>query len=139
MKPVTPLVTVDILVEQPGGVILIERKNPPPGWALPGGFVDVGESLAQAAVREAKEEISLDVDLTEQFFAYSDPRRDPRGATVSVVFLARANGTPRAADDAKNVRLFSLDALPTLAFDHAQILADYVRYRKTGARPEPRR
>jgi 8-oxo-dGTP diphosphatase len=139
VKPVTPLVTVDILVEQPGGVILIERKNPPPGWALPGGFVDVGESLAQAAVREAKEEISLDVDLTEQFFAYSDPRRDPRGATVSVVFLARANGTPRAADDAKNVRLFSLDALPTLAFDHAQILADYVRYRKTGARPEPRR
>jgi 8-oxo-dGTP diphosphatase len=90
-------------------------------------------------VREAKEEISLDVDLTEQFFAYSDPRRDPRGATVSVVFLARANGTPRAADDAKNVRLFSLDALPPLAFDHAQILADYVRYRKTGARPEPRR
>jgi 8-oxo-dGTP diphosphatase len=139
VKPVTPLVTVDILVEQPGGVILIERKNPPPGWALPGGFVDVGESLAQAAVREAKEEISLDVDLTEQFFAYSDPRRDPRGATVSVVFLARANGTPRAADDAKNVRLFSLDALPPLAFDHAQILADYVRYRKTGARPEPRR
>jgi 8-oxo-dGTP diphosphatase len=139
VKPVTPLVTVDILVEQPGGVILIERKNPPPGWALPGGFVDVGESLAQAAVREAKEEISLDVELTEQFFAYSDPRRDPRGATVSVVFLARANGTPRAADDAKNVRLFSLDALPPLAFDHAQILADYVRYRKTGARPEPRR
>ena len=139
MKPVTPLVTVDILVEQPGGVILIERKNPPPGWALPGGFVDVGESLAQAAVREAKEEISLDVELTEQFFAYSDPRRDPRGATVSVVFLARASGTPRAADDAKNVRLFSLDALPPLAFDHAQILADYARYRKTGARPEPRR
>ena len=83
--------------------MLIERKNPPHGWALPGGFVDVGESLAHAAVREAREETSLEVTLGEQFFAYSDPKRDPRGPTVSVVFLGRASGEPRAADDAKNL------------------------------------
>ncbi len=135
MKPVTPLLTVDIIVELEGGVVLIERKNPPPGWALPGGFVDVGESLAQAAVREAREETSLDVTLTEQFFAYSDPKRDPRGATSSVVFLGRAAGVPRAADDAKNVRVFFLDALPALAFDHGTIIDDYRRFRQTGQRP----
>jgi 8-oxo-dGTP diphosphatase len=138
-KPVTPLVTVDVIIEVAGGVVLIERKNPPPGWALPGGFVDPGESLASAARREAKEETSLDVTLTEQFFAYSDPSRDPRGATVSVVFLGTAEGTPRAADDAKNVRVFSLESLPELAFDHRTILDDYRRYRTSGARPEASR
>jgi 8-oxo-dGTP diphosphatase len=135
-KPVTPLLTVDVIIEIPGGVVLIERKHPPTGWALPGGFVDPGESLAGAARREAKEETSLDVTLTEQFFAYSDPSRDPRGATVSVVFLGTAQGTPRAADDAKNVRVFSPESLPELAFDHRTILDDYRRYRQTGTRPE---
>jgi 8-oxo-dGTP diphosphatase len=134
-RPTTPLLTVDIIIEVEGGIVLIERKNPPPGWALPGGFVDVGESLAQAAVREAREETSLEVTLTEQFFAYSDPRRDPRGATASVVFLGSARGEPRAADDAKNVRVFALDALPALAFDHGQILEDYRRYRAAAQRP----
>ncbi len=134
-RPTTPLLTVDIIIEVPGGIVLIERKNPPPGWALPGGFVDVGESLAQAAVREAREETSLEVTLTEQFFAYSDPKRDPRGATASVVFLGRATGTPRAEDDAKNVGVYALDRLPSLAFDHGQILDDYRRYKKDGTRP----
>ena len=134
-KPTTPLLTVDIIIEVTGGIVLIERKNPPHGWALPGGFVDEGESLAHAAVREAREETSLEVTLTEQFFAYSDPKRDPRGATVSVVFLARATGTPRAEDDAKNIGVYTLDALPPLAFDHGQILDDYRRYKKDGTRP----
>jgi 8-oxo-dGTP diphosphatase len=134
-KPTTPLLTVDIIIEVSGGIVLIERKNPPPGWALPGGFVDVGESLAAAAVREAREETSLEVTLTEQFFAYSDPKRDPRGATASVVFLGRATGTPRAEDDAKNIGVYALDALPELAFDHGQILDDYRRYKKDGTRP----
>ena len=138
-KPTTPLLTVDIIIEVEGGIVLIERKNPPPGWALPGGFVDVGESLAQAAVREAREETSLEVTLTEQFFAYSDPQRDPRGSTVSVVFLGRASGTPRAEDDAKNIAVHALDTLPKLAFDHDQILTDYIRYKKDGTRPPPMR
>jgi 8-oxo-dGTP diphosphatase len=134
-KPVTPLLTVDIIIEVAGGIVLIERKNPPHGWALPGGFVDVGESLAQAAVREAREETSLEVTLVEQFFAYSDPKRDPRGATVSVVFIGQATGTPRAEDDAKNIGIYALDKLPQLAFDHGQILEDYRRYKKDGTRP----
>jgi 8-oxo-dGTP diphosphatase len=138
-RPTTPLVTVDAIIETGGGVVLIERKNPPHGWALPGGFVDVGESLSAACVREAREETSLDVELTEQFFAYSDPRRDPRGATVSVVFLARAEGTPVAADDARRVGIYPIDRLPSLAFDHGQILADYARFRSTGERPGPAR
>src|ERR1700761_6089257 len=129
--PKTPLLTVDIIIEVAGGIVLIERKNPPPGWALPGGFVDPGESLAAAAVREAREETSLEVTLDQQFFAYSDPKRDPRGPTVSVVFLGHASGTPRAADDAKDVRVYALDALPPLAFDHGQILDDYRRYQKS--------
>ena len=133
--PVTPLLTVDILIEMPGGIVLIERKHPPPGWALPGGFVDRGESVAQAAVREAREETSLDVELMEQFFCYSNPARDPRGATASVVFLARAVGTPVAADDARRVAIYSLQALPALAFDHSTIVSDYAEYRRTGARP----
>src|SRR6185369_8357999 len=134
-----PLLTVDTIIETPGGIVLIERKNPPHGWALPGGFVDPGESLWAAARREAKEETSLEVELDEQFFAYSDPTRDPRGATVSVVFLGRAAGTPVAADDAKNVAVFAPDRLPTLAFDHGQILADYLDYRKSGKRPPVKR
>ena len=136
-RPVTPPVAVDVIVEMGGGVVLIERKNPPHGWALPGGFVDVGEGLPHAALREAKEEISLDLELTEQFYAYSDPARDPRGQTISIVFLARApeGAEPRAADDAKNVRVWPWTQLPPLAFDHATVLADYRRYKTTGQRP----
>lgn len=134
-----PLLTVDIIVELADGtIVLIERKNPPPGWALPGGFVDYGEAIENAAIREAKEEISLDVTLTEQFYTYSDPQRDPRHHTVSTVFIATAKGVPEAADDAKTVRTFHENNLPApLAFDHARILRDYFILKKTGARPKP--
>ena len=116
-------------------LVLIERRYPPHGWALPGGFVDVGEPLWRAAVREAKEETSLDVELYEQFFTYSDPARDPRRHTISTVFLGRARGLPTAADDAQNLGVFAEDELPALAFDHAQILADYFAFLRTGRRP----
>jgi ADP-ribose pyrophosphatase YjhB (NUDIX family) len=134
-----PLLTVDIIIELADRtIVLIERKNPPPGWALPGGFVDYGEAIEHAAIREAKEEISLDVTLTEQFYTYSDPNRDPRHHTVSTVFIATAEGAPEAADDAKTVRTFTENNLPApLAFDHARILRDYFRFKKTGARPKP--
>jgi 8-oxo-dGTP diphosphatase len=134
-----PVPTVDILIELEGGIVLIERKNPPHGWAIPGGFVDEGEPLWVAAAREAKEETSLDVELTEQFHTYSDPRRDPRRHTVSTVFLARASGRPVAADDAKSIGVFTAGRLPSLVFDHDDILADYFRYKQTGTRPGPRR
>lgn len=129
-----PLLTVDILIEtEDGGVVLIERKNPPAGWAIPGGFVDYGESLEAAAAREALEETGLAVRNLEQFRAYSDPARDPRHHTVSMVFTAKASGKPVAGDDAGRAQVFSLDALPeSLAFDHARILSDYARYRAGG-------
>jgi 8-oxo-dGTP diphosphatase len=131
-----PTPTVDVIIEVEGGIVLIERRNPPLGWAFPGGFVDEGESLAAAARREALEETSLAVTLTEQFFCYSDPARDPRQHTLSVVFLGRATGQPVAADDAKHARIFAAAAPPSpLVFDHAQILSDYLHYRRTGERP----
>lgn len=128
--PITPLLTVDIIIEmidQPERpIVLIERRYPPPGWALPGGFVDVGETLEEAAVREAKEETCLDVKLTRLLGCYSEPSRDPRGHTVSAVYIAKACGTPRAEDDAKAVKLYDINQLPEkLAFDHARILNDY--------------
>ncbi|MFH0946611.1 MAG: NUDIX hydrolase [Planctomycetota bacterium] len=126
MPPVTPRLTVDLIIELGSGVVLVERKHAPLGWALPGGFVDVGETLEAAAMREAKEETSLDVTLVRQFHAYSDPSRDPRGHTVSMVFIGRAEGTPRGGDDARVARVFALDELPELAFDHSSILADYL-------------
>lgn len=130
-----PLPTVDIIIELKGGIVLIERKNPPPGWAIPGGFVDEGESLEDAARREALEETSLKVRLKCQLHAYSDPKRDQRFHTVSVVFVAEAEGTPRAEDDAKNVAVFSESDIPkNLAFDHARILSDYFRWKKEGFR-----
>jgi ADP-ribose pyrophosphatase YjhB (NUDIX family) len=133
-----PLPTVDIIIEIAGrGIVLIERKNPPHGWAIPGGFVDYGESLEQAALREAKEETSLDVTLVEQFHTYSDPRRDPRFHTISTVYIATAEGTPRGEDDAKTAAIFREDSVPAaIVFDHPQILRDYFRYKKTGARPK---
>lgn len=123
--PRNPLPTVDIIIETAGGIVLIERKNPPPGWALPGGFVDYGETLEQAAVREAREETGLAVTLLRQFHSYSDPARDRRGHTISTVFIARATGTPVAGDDAGRAAVFQRDNLPKLAFDHHRILADY--------------
>lgn len=139
--PRGPLPTVDVIAEMPDGrIVLVRRKNPPPGWALPGGFVEAGESAAAAARRELQEETGLDVDLSELFHVYADPARDPRGPTLSVVFIGRASGTPVGADDAAEARAFSLDALPApLAFDHALILADYHRYREEGRRPPPDR
>lgn len=144
-----PTPTVDIIIEWSNGgnistgtrpspsVILIERLNEPFGWALPGGFMDYGESAATAAIREAKEETNLDVTLVEQFHCYSDPSRDPRQHTLSIVFIATATGEPKAMDDAKALRHFDLTDLPAqLCFDHGQILADYHRYRDSGERPK---
>lgn len=134
--PVTPLLTVDIIIRHEGGIVLIERKNPPPGWALPGGFVDKGESVEAAAVREAKEETSLDVTLVEQFHVYSRPDRDPRFHTVSVVFLARGTGSLKGRDDARKAAVFTEETLPsTIAFDHKEILRDYFFYEKEGRKP----
>ena len=134
-----PLLTVDIVIEmQDGGIVLIKRKNPPHGWALPGGFVDYGESLETAAVREAREETSLDTTLIEQFYTYSEPERDPRHHTVSTVFIATAQGAPRGADDAAIASIFLENQLPDpIVFDHQKILSDYFHYRKTGERPKP--
>ncbi|NOX43532.1 MAG: NUDIX hydrolase [Gammaproteobacteria bacterium] len=142
-KPITPLLTVDIIVELSDQahrpIVLIERRYPPPGWALPGGFVDEGESLEQAAVREAKEETCLDVKLKTLLGCYSDPSRDSRGHTASAVYIGESTGEPAAADDAKNLAVFSLDKLPSkLAFDHDQILIDYRRFRETGELPPPK-
>jgi len=124
-----PTPTVDIIIELDGGVVLIERKNEPHGWALPGGFVDYGESFEQAAVREAREETGLSVELVRQFHTYSDPDRDPRQHTASTVFIARAQGEPIGADDAMQAGIFSRDNLPPLVFDHARILDDYFNNR----------
>ncbi|MGK7918349.1 MAG: NUDIX domain-containing protein [Prochloraceae cyanobacterium] len=135
-----PVPTVDIIVElidrphRP--IILIERLNPPYGWAIPGGFVDYGESVETAARRETQEEVSLQVELIEQLQVYSNPNRDPRQHTLSVVFLAIATGEPQAADDAKNIGIFHSWNLPSnLCFDHDKILQDYWRYRHYGIRP----
>jgi 8-oxo-dGTP diphosphatase len=128
---------VDVVIEMPGGgIVLVRRAHEPRGWALPGGFVDAGETVEEAAVREAREETSLGVELIEQFAVYSDPARDPRRHTASVVFIARAGGVPAAADDAADAIVTAPSALPSpLCFDHPRILADYARYRATGQRP----
>ncbi|ANB02479.1 NUDIX hydrolase [Ectothiorhodospira sp. BSL-9] len=134
-RPVTPLIAADVIIRREPGdahVLLIERRHPPHGWALPGGFVDVGETVEQAAVREALEETGLEVSLEGLLGLYSDPGRDPRGHTVSAVYLASARGEPEAADDAAAVRWVD-PAAPgvPLAFDHARILADYLARRAT--------
>ena len=116
---------MDIIIETMGGVVLIERKNKPFGWALPGGFVDYGESLEKAAMREALEETGLKVKLIRQLKTYSDPERDPRFHSISTVFIAAASGLPKAGDDAGNSGVFTRQNLPPLVFDHAKILADY--------------
>ena len=123
-KHQNPVPTVDIIIQLPGDrIVLIERRNPPHGWAIPGGFVDYGESLEEAAVREAKEETGLDVNLIRQMRTYSDPSRDPRFHTITTVYVASATGTPIAGDDAGNVDTFPIQDLPdNLAFDHREIL-----------------
>lgn len=123
-----PFPTVDIIILQEEKIVLIERANPPYGWALPGGFVDYGESLETAARREAREETGLELEELRQLGAYSDPGRDPRHHTISVVFTAQGRGVLQSGDDAKDARLFPLDQLPSpLCFDHAKILEDYHR------------
>lgn len=125
-----PIPTIDIIIEVKEGIVLIKRKNPPFGWALPGGFVDYGESLEKAAIREAREETSLDVNLIRQFHTYSDPDRDERFHTISTVYIARAQGEPKAADDANEIGVFNKDNLPSpIVFDHAKILDDYFKKR----------
>jgi len=131
-----PVPTVDTIIEVRGGIVLVRRRYPPPGWALPGGFVEYGESTAAAAVREAREETGLAVSLTELFHVYSDPQRDPRRHTIATVYIGTASGVPVGGDDAAEAGVFTADALPApLAFDHARILADYFTYKGTGRRP----
>jgi 8-oxo-dGTP diphosphatase len=134
-----PAPTVDVVISVPGDrVVLVARRFPPLGWALPGGFVDEGETVEAAAVREAREETGLTVTLTELLGVYSDPRRDPRRHTMSTVFLGRASGQPVGGDDAAEARAFGWDELPhPLCFDHAEILADARRLALTGTRPRP--
>src|SRR3972149_11697685 len=129
IRPGNPFPTVDIIIElEDEGIILIQRKNPPYGWAIPGGFVDYGESLEDAAVREALEETSLQVKLIRQLHSYSDPKRDKRQHNISTVFIAKAKGIPKAADDAEKIGIFNKDNLPNeIAFDHAVILNDYFK------------
>lgn len=125
MKHRNPLPTVDIIIDIMGKIVLIKRKNPPHGWALPGGFIDYNESAEHAAIREAHEETGLNIQDLRQFHVYSTPERDPRFHTITVVFTARASGTPRAASDAQEIDLFTRKNLPDLAFDHKHILDDY--------------
>ncbi|MGR9108946.1 MAG: NUDIX domain-containing protein [Gammaproteobacteria bacterium] len=134
IRPLTPLLAADAIIElhdRPGRpIVLIERRNPPLGWAIPGGFVDIGETVEAAAVREALEETGLTVTLTALLGLYSDPERDPRGHTVTATYVAEAAGFPKAADDARALRIVTLDQLPApLVFDHAQVLKDYIRFR----------
>lgn len=131
-----PTPTVDCIVELSGDrIVLIKRRNEPKGWALPGGFVDEGEALHAACVREVREETGLEVDLSEQFFTYSDPARDPRRHTISTVFIGWAEGEPRGGDDAELAKAFPVDAIPKdLVFDHSTIVADYLTYKRTGQR-----
>jgi 8-oxo-dGTP diphosphatase len=133
-----PFPTVDIIIRHNGGIVLIERRNEPLGWALPGGFVDYGESLETAAVREAEEETGLKLSALRQFRAYSDPARDPRQHNISVVFTADGHGQMLAGDDAARAKIFPLEGLPSpLCFDHAQILADYRRRLTAGDLDRP--
>lgn len=137
-KPETPPVAVDVIVEVGDHIVIIQRKNFPQGWSLPGGFVDYGETVEQAAVREMREEISLDVELKVLLGVYSRPNRDPRGQSISIVYIGSASGEPKGADDAQAARLFDPSALPSpLVFDHSEILVDYARYRRTGELPSP--
>ncbi|MBO6937270.1 MAG: NUDIX hydrolase [Deltaproteobacteria bacterium] len=138
-NPRNPYPTVDVVVEVDGGIVLIERNNEPKGWALPGGFIDYGELVEDGARREVMEETGLTVELTALLGVYSAPSRDPRQHNLSVTYVGTAEGVPKGADDAARAEVFPLDALPEpLCFDHAEILADYRRYKETGAIPKPK-
>ena len=129
-----PFPTVDIIIEVADGIVLIERKNEPLGWALPGGFVDYGETLEHAAIREAREETSLSVVNLRLLGCYSDPQRDPRHHAISTVYAATGEGTPHAGDDAAGLGIFPLASLPEpLCFDHQKILEDYARHKHAGS------
>jgi 8-oxo-dGTP diphosphatase len=139
----SPVPTVDVIIKYPKeaskeeGLVLIMRGREPRMWALPGGFCDYGESLEKAALREAKEETGLDIEIIRQFHTYSDPHRDPRHHSITTVFLAASKGEPVAGDDASEVRVFGRDEIPdVLAFDHRRIVDDYLRYESTGAEPD---
>lgn len=138
-RPRTPLLAADIIIrlpDRPGKVVLIERRNAPLGLALPGGFVDLGERVETAAVREAQEEVMLQVELVQLLGIYSDPQRDPRGHTVTAVYVANAEGVPQAADDARQVKIVDpADTTLQLVFDHRLVLDDYVHWRQTGELP----
>jgi len=137
-RPKCPPIAADCIIEVGNQIVLIERRNTPFGWAIPGGFVDFGETVEHAAAREALEETSLEVQLRALLGVYSRPDRDPRGQTITVVYVATASGAPHAADDAKNAGLYAADHPPTpLAFDHAEILADYLRFIRAGEYPAP--
>jgi 8-oxo-dGTP diphosphatase len=137
-RPRTPEITVDLVIEledRPGRpIVVIRRGHPPPGHALPGGFVDIGETVEHAAMREAREETGLEITLREILGVYSDPARDPRGHSVAIVYVATASGEPVAGDDAAAVIVTDPDQSPPLIFDHGKILADYLARRRAAAR-----
>jgi len=134
--PEGPLPTADVIIEVGHAIVLVERRFEPFGWAIPGGFIERGESAEACARREALEETGLEVTLLEQFHVYSAPERDPRHHTLTVVFIGRAQGTPRGGDDAARAALFKESRLPkTIAFDHSSVLADYFEYKRSGTRP----
>jgi 8-oxo-dGTP diphosphatase len=132
--PVTPLLAADVIIEmqdRPGQpIVLIKRKNPPFGWAIPGGFVDLGETVESAAAREAFEETGLEVSGLILLGIYSDPARDPRGHTASAVYVAQAVGEPIAGDDAGETGIFLAGQHPATAFDHDKIINDYIEWKK---------
>lgn len=137
-RPRNPFPTVDIIIEAPGGIVLVRRKNPPSGWALPGGFVEYGETAERAAIREAREETGLEVSLKGLLGVYSKPDRDPRFHTISIVYIAEGVGSLRGGNDASSAQIFPTVGLPEdIAFDHRDIIGDYVLFKKSGKNPLP--
>ena len=138
MEYKNPKPTVDIIIYKNDHLILIKRNNKPIGWALPGGFIDEGEKAEHAAIREAKEETNLHIKLEDLLYVYSDPARDPRMHTMSIVFTARSSGHPNGGDDASEAKYFPLHSLPSpIVFDHQKIIDDFLVFRQTGQRPRP--